>query len=140
MAPGEYLQSLWPPDIVRRTARPHIFDLPNRVNLIQARTHWIVAVTPECQSYAYRLNALHLERCGDGMSFMHIPELRIHPLLCTLPKGQVSYDDLVGVIGHIPGVSREVVEAKAWILLTSGDVEAGMAAVDRYIAVDPLCN
>ena len=29
------------------------------VKLLKARTHWVVAVTPECLSYAYRLGGLH---------------------------------------------------------------------------------
>jgi hypothetical protein len=110
------------------------------VKLIHARTHWIVAVTPECMAYAYRLGGLHQERCGDPMTYLVMRDLPMAPMLCTLPKAKVSYDDLIGVIGQIQGTSREVVEGKEWILLTSDDVEARMHAIDRWIATDNLLN
>lgn len=110
------------------------------VKLIRVRTHWIIAVTPECLSYAYRLAALHEERCGEQMATLCLHDIKLSPTLCTLPKNKVSYDDLVGVIGRIEGASREVVEGRAWILLTSQDINIGMAAIDRWIQTDNLLN
>jgi hypothetical protein len=110
------------------------------VKMIQARTHWIVAVTPECVSYAYRLFALHQEKCGGVMAVLRLYDIKFAPSLCTLPRDRVSYDDLIGVIGRIEGASREVVEAKAWILLTSQDMDLGLQAIDRWIATDHLLN
>jgi hypothetical protein len=108
--------------------------------LIQAKTHWIVAVTPECASYIARLLMLHQEKVGDMMATLNLPNVKMSPVLCTLPRDQVSYDDITGVIGPIPGYSREVVEEKKWILLTSGDIDEGMAAIDRWIQHDHLLN
>jgi hypothetical protein len=110
------------------------------VNMIKAKTHWIVAVTPECGSYVYRLVTLHQEKCGGMMATLCLPNVKLAPTLCTLPKAQVSYEDLVGVTGQIQGASREVVEGEAWILLTSQDVDTGMAAIDRWIQHDHLLN
>jgi hypothetical protein len=110
------------------------------VKLIQAGTHWIVAVTPECLSYAYRLFALHQEKCGGTMATLRLHDIKRSPSLCTLPRDRVSYDDLIGVIGRIEGASREVVESKAWILLTSQDMDTGLQAIDRWIATDHLLN
>jgi replicative DNA helicase len=110
------------------------------LKLLKARTHWIVAVTPECRSYAYRLAALHQQRCGGEMATLCLHDIKLAPSLCTLPKDQVSYDDLIGVIGRIEGESREVVEGRAWILLTSQDTNLGMAAIDRWIQTDNLLN
>jgi hypothetical protein len=110
------------------------------IKLIRARTHWIVAVTPECQSYVWRLVALHQEKCGGMMATLCLHDIKFAPSLCTLPRDQVSYDDLVGVIGRIEGASREVVESKAWILITSQDMDVGLQAIDRWIATDHLLN
>jgi hypothetical protein len=110
------------------------------VKLIQAKTHWVVAVTPECMSYAYRLAALHQERCGDEMATLCLHDIKLMPHLCTLPKDKVSYDDLIRVIGRIEGASSEVVEERAYILLSSGDLEVGMAAIDRWIRTENLLN
>jgi hypothetical protein len=110
------------------------------VKMIQARTHWIVAVTPECIPYVYRLLALHEARCGGEMATLCLHDSKLMPSLCTLPRDRVSYDDLIGVIGQIPGVSREVVEGKVWILVTCGDVDLGIAAIGRWIATENLNN
>jgi hypothetical protein len=110
------------------------------IKMIAAHTHWIVAVTPECISYAYRLAALHHEKCGGVMATLCLPDVKLAPSLCALPRDRVSYDDLVGVIGRIEGASREVVEGKAWILLTSQDMAVGMAAIDRWIRHENLLN
>jgi hypothetical protein len=110
------------------------------VAMIREKTHWMVAVTAECGSYVYRLVHLHQERVGDMMATLNLPNVKRHPILCTLPKDRVSYDDLIAVIGRIEGASREVVEGKAWILLTSGDMDEGMAAIDRWIQHDHLLN
>jgi hypothetical protein len=109
------------------------------VRMLKARTHWVIAVTPECLSYAYRLGGLYHERCGDAMTTMVIHDLNVKPLLCLLPKDHVSLDDLVGVIGPIPG-SREVVEEKEWLLLTSAHVDVWMQAIERWIDTDNLLN
>jgi hypothetical protein len=110
------------------------------IKLIRARTHWIVAVTPECQSYIQRLFALHQEKCGSVMATLCLHDVKRSPSLCTLPRDRVSYDDLIGVIGRIEGASREVVESKAWILLTAQDMDVGLQAIDRWIATDHLLN
>jgi hypothetical protein len=122
-----------------RTTATHLARL-RLLKLIKARTHWIVAVTPECISYAYRLFALHQEKCGGVMFTLRLHDIMFAPSLCTLPRDRVSYDDLIGVIGRIEGVSREVVESKAWILLTSQDMDLGLQAIDRWIQHDHLLN
>jgi hypothetical protein len=109
------------------------------VRMIKARTHWVVAVTPECLSYAYRLGGLCQERCGDAMTTMLIRDFEVVPLVCLLPKDRVSLDDLLGVLGHLPE-SREVVEGKKWILLTSAHADAWMQAIERWITTDNLLN
>jgi len=108
--------------------------------MIEARTHWIVAVTPECASYIARLLVLYNEKVGGMMATLNLPNVKMCPVLCTLPKDRVSYEDLVSVIGQIQGASREVVESRAYILLTSGDLDEGIAAIDRWIKHDHLLN
>jgi hypothetical protein len=110
------------------------------IKMIKAHTHWIIAVTPECQSYVWRLVALHSEKCGGEMAALCLHDIKFAPSLCALPRDKVSYEDLIGVIGRIEGASREVVEGKAWILLTSQDMKVGMAAIDRWIQTDNLLN
>jgi hypothetical protein len=122
-----------------RTTATHLARL-RLVKMLAARTHWIVAVTPECGSYIARLIMLHNEKVGGMMATLNLPNVAMHPVLCTLPRDQVSYDDLIGIIGPIPGYSREAVESKRWILLTSGDIDQGMAAIDRWIQHDHLLN
>jgi hypothetical protein len=107
--------------------------------MLQANTHWVVGVTPECASYALRLERLHWERCYGNMITLHIHDLRRQPLLCTLPKAHVSLDDILQIIGAIAGW-REVIEDQPWILLTSVELEATMQAVDRWINADNLLN
>jgi hypothetical protein len=35
--------------------------------MLEARTHWVIGVTPDCASYALRLEMLHRQRCGEHM-------------------------------------------------------------------------
>jgi hypothetical protein len=109
------------------------------VRMLKARTHWVVAVTPECLSYAYRLGGLHQERCGQGMTTLIIRDLDVQPLLCALPRDRVSLDDLIGVIGPMP-ISPELIESKDWILLTSHNHALNLQAIDRWITTDNLLN
>jgi hypothetical protein len=108
--------------------------------MIEAKTHWLVAVTPECGSYIARLLLLHSDKVGGTMATLHLPNVKMGPVVCTLPRDRVSFDDLVGVIGQIQGASREVIESRAYILLTSGDLDEGIAALDRWIKHDHLLN
>jgi hypothetical protein len=73
------------------------------------------------------------------MTALHIHDLRSNPLMCTLPKDRVSLGDIMQVIGAIEG-SREVVESKQLIFLTSGDLEPLRQAVNRWVNVDSLLN
>jgi hypothetical protein len=122
-----------------RATNTHLAPL-RLVQMIQAKTHWIVAVTPECGSYVARLLMLHHDKCDGNIPTLDLPSVTMHPVLRTLPRDRVSYDDLIGVIGPIPGFSREVVEEKKWILLTSGDLDETMTAIDRWIRHDHLLN
>jgi hypothetical protein len=107
--------------------------------LLEARTHWVIGVTPDCISRALRLEALHQQRCGERMAAMHIQDLDIHPLMCLLPKDQVSLNDIMRIISDVK-VSTEVIESKQWILLTSGDVDEYQRTIDRWITTDPVLN
>jgi len=107
--------------------------------LIDAGTHWIIGVTPQYVGHALGLEALHQQRCGEAMISMIIHDLHIHPLLCTLPKDQVALDEIIKAIGGID-TSREVIESKRWILLTSLNLDSSMQAIDHWITVDPLSN
>jgi hypothetical protein len=98
--------------------------------MLQAKTHWVVGVTPDCVSRALHLEMLHRQRCED---------LDIHPLMCLLPRDRFSLDDILQVIG-VTDTSREVIESKSWILLSSGDVESHQEAINRWINVDPVLN
>jgi hypothetical protein len=107
--------------------------------MLEARRHWVIAVTPDCVFYALRLEMLHRQRCGVNMLTLCIHDLRINPLMCLLPRGQFSLDDILHVMGGI-GTSREVIESKKWILLTSGDVDAYQEAINLWINVDAVLN
>jgi hypothetical protein len=107
--------------------------------MLKAKTHWVIGVTPEGMGYAWRLAAPHEQRCGEAMPTLCIHELAVPPLMCTLPPDKVSLDDLIGALGPLP-TSPEVVESKEWILVTSGHVEVGMRAIERWADVDPLLN
>jgi hypothetical protein len=100
---------------------------------------WTLAVTADCAPYLHRLAALHLERVGAPMRVLPLPEIRLSPVICALPKALVSYDDLVAAIGE-PSIPRTQVEAKEWLLVTHGDTESGLRALAQWIAVDPLLN
>jgi hypothetical protein len=73
------------------------------------------------------------------MRVLPIPELRLSPVICTLPKALVSYDDLVEAIGE-SSLSRGQAEAKEWMLVTRGEIEPGLRAIATWIAIDPLLN
>ena len=107
--------------------------------MLEARTHWIIGVTPDCASYALHLEMLHRQRCGEKMLALCIHDLRINPLMCLLPRGQVSLDDIMKAVGGVD-TSREVIESKPWILLTSGDVGAYQEAINLSITVDAVLN
>jgi hypothetical protein len=109
------------------------------VNLINAHTHWIFAVTPECISRAYALAKLYQERCGDTITTMVLRDISPTPVLCLLPKDQVSFNDLAEVVAEL-GQSREVIESKDWILLSSAHFNEWTQAIERWITTDNLLN
>jgi hypothetical protein len=109
------------------------------VHTIKARRHWVVAVTSECMSRAYALAKLYQERCDDTLTTMAIRDLSPTPVVCLLPKDQVSLDDLMQVIGHQPE-SREVIEDRDWILLSSAHFNEWTQAIERWITTDNLLN
>jgi hypothetical protein len=109
------------------------------VNLINAHTHWIFAVTPECMSRAYALAQLYQERCGDPITTMLIHDISPTPVLCLLTKDQVSLDDLADVVTEL-GQSREVIEGMDWILVSSAHLDVWSQAIERWITTDNLLN
>jgi hypothetical protein len=109
------------------------------MHMLKAHTHWVIAVTPECISRAYALAQLYQERCDDAMTTMVLRDLTPTPLLCLLPRDQVSFDDLLGVLGQSPE-SREVVESRDWILLSSAHFDEWSQAIERWITTDNLLN
>jgi hypothetical protein len=108
-------------------------------DLLKARTHWVIGVTPDCASYALRLEMLHRQRCGEHMLTLCIHDLRLNPLMCLLPRDQLPLDAILHVLGGL-NASREVIERQPWILLPSGDVEAHQQAINRWITVDAVLN
>jgi hypothetical protein len=109
------------------------------VNLIKAHTHWIFAVTPECMSGAYALAQLYQERCGDSITTMPIHDITPTPVLCLLPKDQVSLHDLADVVREL-GQSPEVLEGMDWILVSSAHLDVWSQAIERWITTDNLLN
>jgi hypothetical protein len=109
------------------------------VHILKAHTHWVIAVTPECISRAYALARLYEERCGDTITTMVIRDLNPTPLLCVLPKDRVSLDDLAEVVAEL-APSREVIEGRDWILLSSGHFDLWTQAIERWITTDNLLN
>jgi hypothetical protein len=109
------------------------------VNAIKARTHWVIAVTPECLSRGHALVQLHQEDCGDRMSMIVIRDLNPTPVVYVLPKDCVSFYDLVSVVTEL-AESREAVEGRDWILLTSAHSDAWTQAIERWITTDNLLN
>jgi hypothetical protein len=109
------------------------------VHLLRARQHWVIAVTAECMSRAHALAQLHQECCNDSMSTMVLHDLHPTPVLCMLPKDQVSFNDLAQVVAEL-GSEREAVEARDWILLSSGHFNEWMQAIERWITTDNLLN
>jgi hypothetical protein len=107
--------------------------------LIEARTHWVIGVTPDCVGRALRLEAMHRQRCGETMLTLCIHELRLNPLMCLLPREQFSLDAILNVMGGLH-TSREVIERQPWILLPSGDLDEHQEAINRWITVDAVLN
>jgi hypothetical protein len=107
--------------------------------ILEARTHWVIGVTPDCVSYSLRLEMLHRQRCGERMLTLHINDLHIQPLMCLLPRDRFSLDDIMSVLGGI-NTSREVIESKQWLLLTSDDIEASQEAITRWVSIDAVLN
>jgi hypothetical protein len=109
------------------------------VNTIKARRHWVIAVTPECIARGSALVQRYQEQCGDRMRMMVIHDLNPTPVVYLLPKDRVSLDDLVGVLAEL-APSREVIEGREWILLTSAYVDEWRQAIERWITTDNLLN
>jgi hypothetical protein len=106
-------------------------------NLMYARTHWLVAVTPDCAPYAVALNALHRERCGEAMTVVGMPDLSCQPALCALPRDRVSLDDLAEATQLQITAS---VEEMPWFLITYGDMAQITQAIGQWIGRDHLLN
>jgi hypothetical protein len=109
------------------------------VAMIQAKAHWIVAVTPDCARFAASLSVLHYERCGPVMTIVGLRDLDCHPAMCVLPRDQVSLDDLVEAAQLEPTITADVDEAP-WFLLTRGDTRQITHAIGEWIDKDNLLN
>jgi hypothetical protein len=120
-------------DVSTHLARKRLTDL------FDAKTHWALAITPECMTLIWQLGQLHRERCGEGIDLLVLRSQPMRPIVCTLPRDQFTLDDILELIGPVP-CSREVLEEKAWITLSSVEVEAVMDAVTTWVNVDHLLN
>jgi hypothetical protein len=108
-------------------------------HLMQARSHWIVGVTPDCAPYVVCLNMLHHERCGEAMTIVGLRDLDCHPAMCVLPRDRGSLDDLVEAIQIEPHANTSIDEMP-WILLTRGDTREISRAIRERIYKDNLLN
>jgi len=102
--------------------------------------HWTFAVTPDCAGSLYALADLHRQLTGDPMEVLPLPEVKGQPVVCTLPKAQVDWDDIEATLGPST-LSRAEAEAKQWMLLASApSMPAGLQGIARWIAHDALMN
>jgi hypothetical protein len=101
--------------------------------------HWTFAVTPDCAASLYALADLHRRLADAPMEVLPLPDVKHQPVLCTLPKARVDWDDVEATLGHAV-IGRAEAEAKHWLLLSTQSIDEGLEAISRWIAHDALMN
>jgi hypothetical protein len=107
--------------------------------VLAERQHWAVAVTPDCAPQLFALADLH-RRLADGpMEVLPLPDGKGQPVICTLPKAEVDWDDIEATLGE-GVISRAQAEANHWLLLAAHDQHEKRQGIARWIAHDALMN
>jgi hypothetical protein len=101
--------------------------------------HWTFAVTPDCAGSLYALADLHRRLTDGPMEVLPLPEVKGQPVVCTLPKALVDWDDIEATLGQ-GSIPRAQAETKHWLLLSRHHVDEGLEGIARWIAHDALMN
>jgi len=120
-----------------QTLRAHL-DRQRLNAYIEAKRHWIFAITPECGPLFLKLRELCVERDIEDLDILGVP-LAMMPILVCIPRGKLSLDDLDDLV-DFSTASREVYESKDYITITSLNVDAVTQAVSHWITLDHLLN
>jgi hypothetical protein len=107
--------------------------------VLSSGQHWTFAVTPECASSLYALAGLHRRLTDDPMEVLPLPDVKGQPVICTLPKAKVDWDDIEATLGDA-SLGRAEAEAKDWLLLSTHHIAEGLEGIARWIAHDALMN
>jgi len=101
--------------------------------------HWTFAVTPDCAPQLFALADLHRQLADGPMEVLPLPDVKGHPVICTLPKARVDWDDIVSTLGE-GTIGRAQAEANHWLLLAAHDQAERLEGIGRWIAHDALMN
>lgn len=108
--------------------------------VLDAKTHWVFAITNDCGALAMRLNQLHVERFdGYGIEIIAMGSLPMCPVLLMFPRDKLDLGEFAEMIGGWP-TSREVIESKDYITITSQDPEPIMQSINQWISIDHLMS
>jgi hypothetical protein len=88
-------------------------------DLMDAKTHGVVAVTADCYGTAKPLDDLHLARCGEPADALALAGLPLCPIVVAIPRDRLGLPELMEIIGQPPGVSPAVVESRDVVIVTS---------------------
>lgn len=110
------------------------------IKLMDAKTHWIFAMTDDFHHIAVKLNKLHLERCeGLGIFVLDFCSLPMHPSILVFPREKLDLAEFAEMVGGWPG-SREEIESMDYIILTKGPSTFIADVLNRWINIDPLLS
>jgi hypothetical protein len=122
-----------------KTLRAHL-DRQRLHTVMDAKRHWIFAITPECGPLFLKLQQLNAERGAmQDVEVLTLPTLPMAPILVCVPRDQLSLDDLADVVDFNRG-SREVYESKAYITISTVNTDVVNQALSNWINLDHLLS
>jgi hypothetical protein len=120
-----------------RTLRAHL-DRQRLQRCIDAKRHWIFALTPECGPLFLRLRELCEARGIEDLDILGVPLTMLQILVC-IPRDKLALDDLADLV-DFSAASREVYESKDYITITSLNLDVVNQALSNWIHLDHLLS
>lgn len=109
-------------------------------DVLDAKTHWVFAITNDCGIIAMKLNQLHAERFnGECIEMILVGSLPMFPVFLMFPRDKLDLGEFAEMLGGWP-TSREVIESKDYITITMQNPEPIMESISRWIAIDHLLS
>jgi hypothetical protein len=98
---------------------------------MDAHQHGVFAVEAACYRPAMPRNALHRERLGDPplARIVERPRVAEPALIGLFPRAQLTVDEVLALIGTVPGATPAEVEAASFIGVTPVEANTGFPQV-----------